>query len=553
MAAMRRPILTLLLLATVTFFLGLGRQAMSDGDESYYAEAAREMVEGGDWLTPHFNYQDRWEKPVLYYWMTAATYELTGPTEAAARFWSALAGVGLVLLTFAIAEHFGAPPDTAWLAGAITATCFGYFAEARLALPDLPLTFFITLTIWLALRQRWSAAGVATGLGFLAKGPVALVLPAIVVLPIWAVAFAQSRSGHAAWIDRINWRGVLVGAAIFSIVGLPWYAAMTLTHGRAYLESFFVGDNFERFATHRFGGETRPWWFYGPILAGGLMPWTFYGGALLVGRLFRTGQSRWHLSREQWQLLLWSVMPLLFYTISLGKQPRYILPVLPPIAILTAFAMARRTASSGTSQPAIAIATWLTAGLLAAMAMLFMRARALFITAYAPMTSLGIALLLACAVVLVALAITRAWARLPVTMGLAASVSLLTLQFGALAGVRPEPVERMAQLVRAYRVDAEPVGECDVFVRNLVFYARYRQEKDLCTVDTSQAATFLASPTRVFLVVQESDAAALRAKGLTARELGRVEYIDPANIKLRTLLWPNPERDLETIVLVTNR
>src|SRR4030095_4846699 len=107
-------------LAALPFCLGLGRQAITDSDEAYYAEAAREMVEGGDWLTPHFNYENRWQKPVLYYWLTATLYELTGPTEAGARFWSALSGVGLVLVTFAVARTTGASTPAAWLGAAIT-------------------------------------------------------------------------------------------------------------------------------------------------------------------------------------------------------------------------------------------------------------------------------------------------------------------------------------------------------------------------------------------------------------------------------------------------
>ncbi|MSO46013.1 MAG: phospholipid carrier-dependent glycosyltransferase, partial [Acidobacteria bacterium] len=182
---MRRSVLTLTLICSFTFFLGLGRAAISDSDEGFYAEAAREMVEGGDWLTPHFNYEERWQKPILYYWLTAATYVVAGPSEWAARWWSALAGLGLVLITWAAARRLTAREDVAWLAGAIAATSYGYVAMARLALPDLPLTFFITLAIWSALERRWTMTGIAVGLGFLTKGPVALVVPGIVLAPIW--------------------------------------------------------------------------------------------------------------------------------------------------------------------------------------------------------------------------------------------------------------------------------------------------------------------------------------------------------------------------------
>src|ERR1041385_8396003 len=147
----RRAVLTLILLSLITFFLGLGRQAITDSDEAFYAEAAREMVEGNDWLTPHFNYEDRWQKPILYYWFTAAAFAGTDTSEFMARFGSALSGVGLVLLTWSAARRLLNDAAGAWLAGAIAATCYGYFAMARAALPDLPLALFITATIWAAL------------------------------------------------------------------------------------------------------------------------------------------------------------------------------------------------------------------------------------------------------------------------------------------------------------------------------------------------------------------------------------------------------------------
>jgi 4-amino-4-deoxy-L-arabinose transferase-like glycosyltransferase len=547
MAEMRRPVLTLVLLASVTFFLGLGRQAITDRDEAYYAEAAREMVESGDWLTPHFNYEDRWQKPILYYWLTAALYQVTGPTEAAARFWSALSGMGLVLLTFAIGRDSGLSVTAAWLAAAITATCFGYFAEARQALPDLPLTFCITLTIWAAIRQRWSIAGTAAGVGFLMKGPIALVVPALVLAPIWW----RERSTL-----RIDWRGVARGALLFMAIGLPWYVAMTLTHGRAYLDSFFVGDNFERFATSRFAGRTSSsWWFYGPILVGGLIPWSAMAVTLLVARVGRRNATarRFGFTTSEWRLMLWTIMPLLFFSVSFGKQPRYILPVLPPVAILLGAAIWRRVESPEPRQPALTIGALLTAALFALTAALLFRAQPLFLAAYESITTSALAALVAWAVILTGLTLTGSWARLVVAMPLAAATLLLAIQFGALAGTRPEPIERMARLLHTNRVANEPTGVCNVFVRNLVFYGRTHLEGDLCGVDLSRAIAFLQSSGRVFLVVGDRDAAGLRAAGVTAREVGRVHYVDPASTRLGNLLQPDLDRDVEAILLVTNR
>src|SRR5215470_18648931 len=97
----RPAVLSLLFLSLITFFLGLGRQAITDSDEAFYAEAAREMVEGRDWLTPHFNYEERWQKPVLYYWVTAAAFVATGSSEWGARAFASLSAIALVLLTYA--------------------------------------------------------------------------------------------------------------------------------------------------------------------------------------------------------------------------------------------------------------------------------------------------------------------------------------------------------------------------------------------------------------------------------------------------------------------
>lgn len=538
----RWPLLTLTLLSFLTFFLGLGRQAITDSDEAFYAEAAREMVERGDWLTPYFNYEQRWQKPILYYWLTAGTYLVAGATEWAARFWSALSGVGLVLLTWTAARRLTARDEAAWLAGAVVATCYGYFAMARLALPDLPLAFCITLTIWMALERRWVAAGAAAALGFLVKGPVAVVIPALVLIPVW-------------WRERastsIRPRDMALAAGVFALIGAPWYAAMALEHGVPYLQSFFLADNLERFATDRFN-EPRALWFYVPILVGGIFPWSGYLLVLPWRAALDLVRRRRRVTDQEWRLLLWAILPLLLFTISVGKQPRYILPVLPPLAILLGDAIwARISGATARGRRELAAATWVTAALYLILALLLSRARPLFITAHALVTPIALGAIAAGGAALIALALSGRWRRLPVVMAVSAAALLLSVQFGALAGVRPEPVERMAALVAAERTAGEPVGEYQAFVRNLVFYTGHRHVE---LYDESRALDLLRSPERVLLVVRASDLARLESiSGVSARRLGQVEYLNTANIRLRTLLAPIPQQDLETVLLVSNK
>jgi len=545
----RLRLATLLLLCFFTFVLGLGRQAITDADEAFYAEASREMVESSDWLTPKFNYQNRWEKPVLYYWLTSATYLITGPTEFAARLWAALSGVGLVLLAWGIGRHMTGQDDVAWLTGAVVATSFGYFSMARSALPDLPLTFCITLGIWATLRavdateQRrllwWALAGLGAGAGFLMKGPVALVVPAVVLLPI-------------AWRERrrlqLDARGIALAAVIAALVGLPWYVAMWREHGSAYLQSFFVSDNLERFSTERFN-DARPFWFYGPVLLGGLIPWSVYLIAFSADGLVRLSRRTLRLSDTDWRLLIWAAMPVLFFTVSIGKQPRYILPVLPPLAVFVARGIIVRLGHQ--RDRLLAAATWITAIVYAVVAVGFVRLAPLLNTAYPLAMWIGVSLLGSSGIALAGVAATSSWRRLPVAASIAGVLVLVSVWFGAFVGNRPEPVEQMAALIHSHRSAQEPIGVLDVFTRNLGFYTGAPRMQ---LFGTEQAGLFLHSPERVLLVLRSADLPAVAAaSGLTLKTLGEVRYLNTANIRLRTLLRPDPTTEIETISLVTNR
>jgi len=553
-----RITLPLLLLAAVTFFAGLGRGAITDSDEAFYAESAREMVASGDWITPYYNYEPRFQKPVLYYWLTAAASLVLGASEMAARFWAALAGLGLVLVTAAAGRRWY-DETTGLLAGAIVATNFGYFSIGRMALPDLPLAFCITLAIWAALvatleqerspRKFVLLASLALGLGFLTKGPVGLILPAVVIVPVLMI---ERRSIALAPSD------ILLGLIVTLAVAVPWYLVMWMRHGTEYLQGFFIGDNFERFATDRFN-DPRPWWFYLPVLAGGLLPWTPLA-LVWLGPLTQFLRRRGDIGTIDLRLMLWAALPLAFYSLSVGKQPRYILPVLPPLALLLASSIVERTQEwrgldGARSRPrratGVVVGSLLSGAFFLLLGGLLYRVQPLLINVAPIFTQVAAGLIASAGVVIVLVALSSQWRTAPVVIALAAAVTLPALQFGGLSSGREDTVRQMARLVQEQRTNQEAVGTYRVFVRNLVFYA-HTQTTDIITDD--QAFDFLSQPARALMVAPADVVDRLeRERGLALVRIAELPYFNEAGVRVRTLLWPDPSRDLTRVVLVANR
>jgi 4-amino-4-deoxy-L-arabinose transferase-like glycosyltransferase len=553
-----RITLPLLLLAAVTFFAGLGRGAITDSDEAFYADAAREMVASGDWITPHYNYEPRFQKPVLYYWLTAATSLVLGTNEMAARFWAAMAGLGLVLVTAAAGRRWY-DESTGLLAGAIVATNFGYFSIGRMALPDLPLAFCISLAIWAALvatleqertpRKFVLLAALALGLGFLTKGPVGLIIPFIVIVPVLMI---ERRSIALTPSD------IVLGFIVMIAVAVPWYVVMWLRHGNEYLQGFFIGDNFERFATDRFN-DPRPWWFYFPIVAGGLLPWTPLA-LVWLGPLTQFVRRRRDIGTIDLRLLLWAALPLAFFTLSVGKQPRYILPVLPPLALLLASSIVERTQEwrgldGARSRPrratGVVVGSLFSGVFFIALGGLLYRVQPLLINVAPLFTQVAAGLIGFAGVVIVLVALSSQWRMAPVVIALAAAVTLPALQFGGLSSGSEDTVRQMAQLVQQQRTAHEPVGTYRVFVRNLVFYA-HTKTTDIITDD--QAFDFMSQPDRALLVAPADIVDRLeQERGLKLLRIAELPYFNEAGVRVRTLLWPDPSRDLTRVVLVANR
>ncbi|HEX7778957.1 MAG TPA: glycosyltransferase family 39 protein, partial [Vicinamibacterales bacterium] len=482
-------VVVLLLLCSLTFLAGLGGPAITDSDEAFYAEAAREMVASGDWITPHFNEQERFQKPILYYWLTAATYSVAGINETTARLWAALSGVGLVLVTFGVARRwYGDGPGL--IAGAITATTFGAFWMARQALPDLPVTFFVTVATWALIeavqpmrqpgsqearapgsRRTWLLlASAAMALGLLTKGPVAVALP--IGIAALLVLWERRGRGGQRWL-AVSAGDLGLAALVFVVVAAPWFAAVTMVHGVDYLFRFFVGENVERFATARYN-EPRPIYFFVPIVLGGLVPWTPFL-LLWIAPLGRWLRRRRDLSGTERRLVLWGLVPFVFYSISIGKQPRYILPCLIPLAILLAATLWRFVRPD---RPAPRDALWTGAGVLMGATMMLVGASVLrarpMLTAVDPAWSpAGPFVMIGCGALSIVAAVFLSPRIALGTLTASAAATLVAIQASVLSPGRPEPVETVAAAVRAQGPN-QTICTCGAFTRNLIFYAHNR-------------------------------------------------------------------------------
>jgi 4-amino-4-deoxy-L-arabinose transferase-like glycosyltransferase len=184
----RGPAVVIVLVWLAVGALGLGTTSLWEPDEPRFAEATRQMLLRGDVLTPYFNGAPRFEKPILFYWMQLPAFVVLSPSETAARLPSALAGLGCLLLTYAIGRRYFS--KRAALSGTLVlATTFRFAMWTRMALTDMPVMFCTLAVLYCFLialeddpyRPRAALMGwIAVGLGALTKGPV-IAIPLLIL------------------------------------------------------------------------------------------------------------------------------------------------------------------------------------------------------------------------------------------------------------------------------------------------------------------------------------------------------------------------------------
>jgi 4-amino-4-deoxy-L-arabinose transferase-like glycosyltransferase len=317
-------LLALLWLAT------LSARPLFNPDEGRYAEIPREMQSGGDWVVPHLNGLAYIEKPPLQYWATALSFRLLGPSEFAARLYSALTALGTILLALLAARRLWGL-EAGWRAAAVLSSMLIFVVLGQLLTLDMSLTFYMTLslTAFLAAQQAaqprsWMLlAWAATGLGVLTKGLVAAAIPGAVLIlySLYSRDVAPWRRLHAQW-----------GLPLLLAITVPWHWLAT-RRLPDFLEFFFVREHLARYLTP-IADRHEPWWFFGGVFLAGSVPWTLPAlRALGAGWRRHASPAAFNPSLFLW---IWVVFIGVFFSLSDSKLMPYILPLMPALALLIA-------------------------------------------------------------------------------------------------------------------------------------------------------------------------------------------------------------------------
>lgn len=317
----------------VLFFVLLGNRPLFVPDEGRYAEIAREMAASGNFITPYLNGIEYFEKPILFYWLGAFAIKAFGVHLWAVRGINAmLALLGCLYTYFATRRLYGRRAGL--FAAFLLATSPLYFVMAHMVSLDLPVTVFLCVCLTsflLALQESlgWQrrlylyVSAAAAALAVLTKGLIGILFPALIIC-VWMLLLNEWRI-----LKRIYLPSCLF---IFLCIAAPWHYLVGSAHPEFYY-FYFVQQHVLRYITPDVG-HYQPIWFFIPWLIVGFFPWVLFLFNAAKSALPHAWRQR-HSAKIEICLLLWAVIIFAFFSFSKSKLIPYILPMFPPLAILT--------------------------------------------------------------------------------------------------------------------------------------------------------------------------------------------------------------------------
>jgi len=323
-------ILILIALCLMLFFFRLGARPLWDIDEGKHAVTSKEMILSEDWITPKFNGEPFYDKPVFYNWLVALAFLVFGFTEFAARLPAAVLGSGCVIITYLLGKKLY-NPSIGFLGAVILATSVEFIILSRTVVHDISLVFFITFALYLFYigykdnrhrKRNLLLFYGALGFAVLAKGPVGLALPAITI----GLYLIVERNLKFIMKMQIGW-----GILIFLAFASPWYILISLKNPD-YAGYFFIEQNLGSFLSSD-SRHPNPFYYYIPVLFGGFFPWSCFLPLALIYAVRRKFKS---IHESTAFLVIWFSIIYIFFSIAGSKLPTYILPLFPAASLLVA-------------------------------------------------------------------------------------------------------------------------------------------------------------------------------------------------------------------------
>ena len=328
----RQDLVLLAVLFGALFAWRLGSAPLFNPDEGRYAEVPREMIAGGDWVTPHLDGVPYFEKPPLMYWAVAACEEAFGPSEWSVRLAPALFGVAGILMAYSAARRIYGRDAGFWSA-VVLGTSLLYLAIGHLVLLDMAVSVLMSATLFcfiLGMREppgaarRWLFFGLyaSAALATLTKGLMGFLIPGAVMF-LWVLLLNQWRRLWPLYLPS--------GVSLFLVIAAPWHF-LAASRNPGWAHFYLVYEHWERFFD-KGHGRWGPFWYFVPILILGLFPWTGFLWSSFRDAL-AGGWSRRRENAEAWFFTIWAVFIFLFFSKSQSKLPPYILPVFPAVAVV---------------------------------------------------------------------------------------------------------------------------------------------------------------------------------------------------------------------------
>jgi 4-amino-4-deoxy-L-arabinose transferase-like glycosyltransferase len=319
--------LLLFCVAFLSFFVNLGGAPLFDEDEGTYSEVTREMLENRDFVHPKFNGKPFFHKPPMLYWTQAVSVSGFGLNEFALRLPSALAAMIWSVWLFAFTRrHLESP--VAWYAVFFMVTSLQTGIIAKAAIPDGLLNLFITAAMFTIFKYYLKpglkyicAAYLFMALGFLTKGPIAILIPLVSSALFFGIK-KRWKSLISALFHPIGW-------GIFLLIVMPWYLALYMEYGRSFWDEIFLIHNVARFQT-AFEGHAGPLFYYLPVILLGMLPHT----AFLIKAL--TGIRTYLKNELNLFLFFWFGFVFVFFSMAGTKLHHYIVYGYVPLFIFMA-------------------------------------------------------------------------------------------------------------------------------------------------------------------------------------------------------------------------